>query len=126
MTSHGLVRCSPQRLLASAQERHAPCGPDRTERFPRWRDDDPRADRSTSWVTRLPDGSVLGWCLEVDAGANGVLAHLSAAVVGGRLTRLPGPVQRLVLRRWTEHELAVLARAVEAEAGSGRGRTATG
>jgi hypothetical protein len=113
MTSHCLVRCSPERLLGHASQRHVGRRVDPVGPVPRWRYPDPPADRSTCWCTRLPDGSVVGWCLEVEPGANGVLAHLSAALVTGRLARLPRTVQRLALRRWTEHELAGLARAVE-------------
>lgn len=114
MTSHGLLRCSPERLLAQASTRHGCGGVHLLDTGPRWRDGSGRPDRSTCWRTRLPDGSVLGWRLEVEQGANGVIAHLSAAVVSGRLARLPPKLQRLALLPWTEHELAVLTRAVEA------------
>lgn len=112
MTSHRLVRCSPERLLQHVARLHA-TSPTATRPVPHWRHADPPADRSTCWRTRLPDGSVLRWCLEVEPGANGVLAHLSAALVLGRLARLPPAVQRLALKRWTQHELQVLARTVE-------------
>ena len=113
MTSHRLVRCAPERLLGQVARLHEdstrpPAGP-----VPRWRYPESPADRSACWRTRLPGGSVVGWCLEVEPGANGVLAHLSAATVEGRMTRLPAAVQRLALQRWTGHVLAVLARAVE-------------
>ncbi|WP_375425375.1 hypothetical protein [uncultured Friedmanniella sp.] len=114
MTSHSLVRCSTERLLGHAAQQHPVTGPDPVVPVARWRAHLPLTDRTTCWRTRLPDGSVLEWCLEVEPGAHGVLAHLSAAPVAGRLTWLPGPVQRLALRRWTEHELTALARAVEA------------
>lgn len=114
MTSHGLVRCSPERLLGHAAQLHGTDGPDPVGPFPRWRYAEPSADRSACWCTRLPDGSLVAWCLEVERGANGVLAHLSAALVTGRLARLPGSVQRVALERWTEHQLTRLVRAVEA------------
>jgi hypothetical protein len=114
MTSHGLVRCSPERLLGHATQLHGAVSPDEVGAYPRWRYAEPPADRSACWCTRLPDGSLVAWRLEVEPGANGVLAHLSATLVAGRLARLPGTVQRLALRRWTEHQLMRLARAVEA------------
>jgi hypothetical protein len=114
MTSHGLVRCSPERLLAHASQQHRPPGADEpATTLAGWRYDDRPADRSTSWRTRLPDGSLVEWCLEVEPGANGALAHLSASLAAGRMARLPARLQRLALRRWTGHELAVLAREVE-------------
>lgn len=114
MTSHRLVRCGLDRLLGHAARLH-PTGGQNPGPVPRWRYTEPPPDRSTCWRTRLPDGSVLGWCLEVEPGANGVLAHLSVAPVAGGLTRLPVAVQRLALHHWTERELAGLARAVEPE-----------
>lgn len=125
MTSHGLLRCSPEQLLGHVTQLHGVGRADPVGPYPRWRYAEAPADRSACWCTRLPDGSLVAWCLEVEPGANGVLAHLSAALVAGRLARLPGTVQRLALQRWTEHQLTRLARAVEAgstTAGQGRDR----
>ena len=116
MTSHRLIRCEPARLVHHASQVHASqvrsaAAPARE--LKRWRYGDPPAGCSADWRTRLPDGSVLGWCLEVEQGANGALAHLTAAPVAGPLLRLPDGVQRLALLPWTERELTALARAVE-------------
>ena len=114
MTSHRLVRCPVPRLLEHVAAVHPELLSD-AERalLPHWRDRPPLPDRSVIWRYRLPDGSMLGWCLEVEQGANGTLAHLSAGPVTGPATRLPRPLQRLALRTWTDRELAGLARAVE-------------
>ncbi|SDS43448.1 hypothetical protein SAMN04488543_1722 [Friedmanniella luteola] len=115
MTRHRLIRCDPAQLVRHASTVHA-TAPDRSaagDHLQRWRYRVPPAGTTTGWLTRLPDGSVLGWCLEVEPGANGALAHLTVAVVAGRLTLLPVTVQRLALAPFTERELTALARAVE-------------
>jgi hypothetical protein len=116
MTRHRLIRCEPSQLVRHASAVHGTAvdgsGPGAGE-LKRWRYTEPPAGASTGWRTRLPDGSVLGWCLEVERGANGALAHLTVAPVAGRLTLLPETVQRLALIPFTERELTVLARAVE-------------
>lgn len=114
MTSHRLVRCPAPRLLEHvAAVRPEPLTDAERALLPHWRHRPPLPDRSVVWRYRLPDGSVLGWCLEVEQGANGTLAHLSAGAVSGPVTRLPRPLQRLALGAWTGRELAGLARAVE-------------
>lgn len=116
MTRHRLIRCEPSQLVRHASAVHG-TAVDGSEpsagELKRWRYAEPPAGASTGWRTRLPDGSVLGWCLEVERGANGALAHLTVAPVAGRLTLLPESVQRLALIPFTERELTVLARAVE-------------
>ena len=117
MTGHRLIRCEPSQLVRHACAVHGTRA-DGTDApgsrgLKRWRYAEPPAGASTGWRTRLPDGSVLGWCLEVERGANGALAHLTVAPVEGRLTLLPETVQRLALIPFTERELTVLARAVE-------------
>lgn len=117
MTSHRLVRCTAPRLLDHAAAAHPePLSDSDRAGLPHWRDRAPLPDYSFVWRCLLPDGSVLGWCLEVEQGANGILAHLSAGPVAGRATRLPHRLQRLALRPWTDRELAELARAVEHQA----------
>ena len=115
MTSHRLIRCDPSQLVEHASAVHGTSpSPDAAEDdLKRWRYAEPPAGTTTGWRTRLPDGSVLGWCLEVEPGANGALAHLTVALVAGRLTLLPATVQRLALVPFTERELSALARAVE-------------
>lgn len=122
MTSHRLVRCSAPRLLEHAAAVHPEqlSDGDRAQ-LPHWRDRAPQPDRSSSWRCALLDGSVLGWCLEVEQGANGILAHLSAGPIAGRTTRMPGSIQRLALQTWTDRELAELARAVEDRPGKPSG-----
>jgi hypothetical protein len=119
MTSHRLIRCDPARLVRHASAVHPTSAGNQTATsldLRRWRYVEPPAGCSADWRTSLPDGSVLGWCLEVEAGANGALAHLTLAPVAGRLTRLPTAVQRLALMPFTERELTSLARALELHA----------
>lgn len=113
MTCHRLIRCDPSQLVRHASAVHGTPAEGPAPGLKRWRYAEPPAGASTGWRTRLPDGSVLGWCLEVEPGANGALAHLTVAPVAGRLTLLPATVQRLALLPFTERELTVLARAVE-------------
>ncbi|GAA1838189.1 hypothetical protein ACFFOM_18470 [Microlunatus capsulatus] len=114
MTCHRLIRCEPSQLVRHASAVHGTVPDDPAPgHLKRWRYAEPPVGASTGWRTRLPDGSVLGWCLEVEPGANGALAHLTVAPVAGRLTLLPEAVQRLALIPFTERELTVLARAVE-------------
>jgi hypothetical protein len=92
------------------------------------------ASTATEWPRWFPHGAprravVKGWrefgpgphpgwpidcCLEVEQGANGVLAHLSAMPASDQPWPLPGPVTDLVVRMWTARRLAKLANAVEA------------
>ena len=115
MTSHRLIRSDGELLLRHACRLHpGATGSDAgVTRAAHWRGRAPVAGRHACWRTRLPDGSVLSWCLEVEPGANGILAHLTVAPLAGRLTRLPGAVARWALHPWAQRELAVLARAVE-------------
>lgn len=126
MTSHRLIRCAGPRLLKHAAAVHPEQLSDTDgAQLPHWRDRAPQPDHSSSWRSSLPDGSVLGWCLEVEQGANGILAHLSAGPIAGWATRMPGTLQRLALHTWTDRELAELARAVEDRPGNPScGRTA--
>ncbi len=113
MTSHRLIRCDSARLMYHAARIHLTSVGSASGEHKRWRYEVPPDGCSTGWHTRLPDGSVLGWCLEVEPGANGVLAHLTVEPVSGRLTLLPPAVQQLALKAWTERQMTVLARAAE-------------
>lgn len=117
VTSHRLIRCSSTDLLGHASDRHAQqptvSGPGERA-VPGWRyGEDPPPDKATQWCSRLPDGSLIRWTLEVEPGANGVLAHLSAAATAGPVRRLPARVRRLALQAWVVRELSLLAQSVE-------------
>jgi len=104
-------------VLDSAVQLHGAhrgdCGAGVTD-FPHWRyQTGATTDRTVRWRSRLADGSVVSWSLEVEQGANGVLAHLSAAAVAGPMTRLPPGLCRVALRAWTGVELAGIAKATE-------------
>jgi hypothetical protein len=121
MTSHRLVHCQMPDLLELARLRHpdatAP-GPDASPGpdgrwFPR---SSPPGSFALSWTGHLPGPSVhrdVVWWLEVERGATGVLAHLSAQVLEPRSR--PAPLSSLALHAWSGRELATLAR--EAESG---------
>lgn len=117
MTTHRLIRSTCREVLDHAAELHASDNVDsaaRAEPIPHWRHGrGPDLDWSRCWRTRMPGGAVLIWCLEVEPGANGVLAHLSAAPARGPSGRLPPPIPPLALRAWTARELASLARVAE-------------
>ena len=117
MTTHRFIRSTCREVLDYAAELHAPDGVEvatRAEPVPHWRHGHgPDLDRSRCWRTRMPGGTVVIWCLEVEPGANGVLAHLSAAPARGPIRRFPPVIPPLALRAWTARELASLARTVE-------------
>jgi len=73
-------------------------------------------DKTVRWRSRVVDGSVVSWCLEVEQGANGVLAHLSASALGGPVARLPRRLRCLTLQAWSARELAGLAEAINPSA----------
>ncbi len=54
----------------------------------------------------------IGWCLELERGATGVLAHLSAEPLGHAGLPVPAPLVRLALDVMAERELASLAQQV--------------
>jgi hypothetical protein len=72
-----------------------------------------RARPAVFWRQRLPGNLQLRCCLEVEQGANGVLAHLSAQPMPDTTSPLAVLVSRLAVERWIAHELSVLARSAE-------------
>ena len=119
MTSHRLVHCRLPDLLEQARLRHPDASPPEADAGPgpggRWF---PRAtppgSAVLSWTGHLPGPSVhrdVVWWLEVERGATGVLAHLSAQVLEPRLH--PAPLSALALHAWSGRELATLAREAE-------------
>jgi hypothetical protein len=119
MTTHRLIRCTLDHLLQHAGRLDPVAAEPVTDGtdFPHWRyGPDAPGDRVARGRTRWPDGSVVTWCLELEPGANGVLAHLSADAAAGPLHRLPRPLCRLALRSWSGRHLTRLARAAEATA----------
>ena len=63
------------------------------------------------WTSARP-GLQLAWMLEVEQGANGVLAHLTAEPVAGPLIRLALRWRRLAVQPLSTHELRQLAELV--------------
>jgi hypothetical protein len=116
-TSHRLIRCKSDTLLREAAHLHQPLSPAvavQPSTFPSWRYPAGNAPEfTTRWRTQFPGGSAIGWCLEVEQGANGVLAHLSAAPLSGPLRRVPDVVSRRALRALAWRELGSLARLAE-------------
>jgi hypothetical protein len=60
------------------------------------------------WSSALP-GHQIVWTLEVEQGANGVIAHLAVVPARGSLTRLRSRWQRLALQPLTARELGLIA-----------------
>jgi hypothetical protein len=121
MTRHRLVRCQAAALLTEVSRRHVG-GKARVMRTnpvdaagatPPWLGRSNSQHPAVQWRLRLPGGRWLDWWLEVEQGANGVLAHLSALPSWHPSSVLPSRLSRLALEAWTAHELAVLGRGAE-------------
>jgi len=99
VTSHRLIQSTLSRLLCVTEIIH-----DRAHV------DDHREGRPTrvQWHSRY-GGHSLAWTLEVQQGANGVLAHLTAEACGGPLTRLTPRWQRIALQPLSARRLTRLA-----------------
>jgi hypothetical protein len=116
MTRHRLVRCRAADLLSETDRRHpsAATHADGTGPLPRLgalaRDQRP----TRHWQEHYADGWTVGWWLEIEQGANGVLAHLSAAASPEPRHSVPARLSGLVLELWASRELAALARTAEA------------
>ena len=119
MTRHRLVRCQAAALFTEASRRHAGgqpgevrTGPSEAGSLAPWlgRSGHLQAMR---WRLRMPGGRWLDWWLEVEDGANGVLAHLSAVPSPHPFRLLPSRLSRLALEAWIAHELAALGRGAE-------------
>ena len=117
MTKHCLIRSTLAAVLKSAAQRHAQDDLDSgtgIANLPHWRyKPGASTDKTVVWRSGAADGSIVNWCLEVEQGANGVLAHLSAVAVAGPMTRLPRSVGRFALQAWTGVELHGLAKVTE-------------
>ena len=118
MTRHCLVRCPTQVLLDQAMRRHPiqlrdgfPI--DQVDNLVSWFGSTGRRPRSTLvWRQRFPGNLHLRCCLEVEQGANGVLAHLSAKPATATTWPL-AVLSRLAVEAWIAHELSILARNAE-------------
>ena len=121
MTRHRLVRCQAAALFTEASRRHVggKAGITRTSpadaagATPPWLGRSNSQHPAVRWRLRLPGGRWLDWWLEVEQGANGVLAHLSAVPSSHPSRLLQFRLSRLALEAWTAHELAVLGRGAE-------------
>lgn len=125
MTRHRLVRCQADALFTEVSRRHgdgrrgaADTIPEGAEAAAPWLGRSSRPHPALRWRLRLPGGHWLDWWLEVEQGANGVLAHLSADLSPPASGLLPTRISKLALAAWTAHELAALGRGAES-AGSG-------
>jgi hypothetical protein len=127
MTRHRLVRCQATALFTEVSRRHATDQPGEADTGPAeaaavapWlgRSSHPRP--AVRWRLQMPGGGWLDWWLEVEQGANGVLAHLSAIPSPPASRPLTSRLSRLALEAWTAHELAALSRGAES-AGSDHG-----
>jgi len=119
VTRHRLVRCPAQVLLDQAMLRY-PTLPrdgrpiDQVEGAGIWFScRSQRARPAVFWRQRLPGNLHLRCCLEVEEGANGVLAHLSAQPIPDPTSPLAVLVSRLAVEPWIAHELSILARDAE-------------
>jgi hypothetical protein len=121
MTRHRLVRCQAAALFTEASRRHIRGQPGMADTGPAeaagavspWLGRSSSARPVVCWRLRLPGGRWLDWWLEVEQGANGVLAHLSALPSSHLSRLLRFRLSRLALEAWTAHELAVLGRGAE-------------
>jgi hypothetical protein len=121
MTRHRLVRCQAAALFTEASRRRVGGTPgatnsssaEATAATPPWLGRSSSQHPAVRWRLQLPGGRWLDWWLEVEQGANGVLAHLSALPSWHPSRRLPSRLSRLALEAWTAHELAVLGRGAE-------------
>ena len=124
MTRHRLVRCQAAALFTEVSRRHgdgrgaADAISDGAQAGAPWLGRTSRPHPALRWRHRLPGGRWLDWWLEVEQGANGVLAHLSADLSPPASRLLPSRLSKLALEAWTAHELAALGRGAES-AGSG-------
>ena len=115
MTQHRLVHCpSPAQFSRLARQAHVPCVSWRSPAFRHWRCGQGEARASAvHWVEWLPGIGVIGCCLDSEQGATGVVAHLTASVIGAA-GPWPEPVRQLIVQRWTRRTLGVLAAGIEA------------
>lgn len=115
MTCHRLVRCPADLLIDQVIRRHPHSRAHRegdaagvTSWLPA-RSGRPRL----VWQQEFPGSGWFGCCLVIEQGANGVLAHLSAAPVRVSRSPLLDRMSRFAADVWGAHELALLARSVE-------------
>jgi len=112
---HCLVRTPPHVLLAQAALRHdaTRCAASTTS-VPVWLEK--LRPEAVAWRSDLPGSWQVEWCLEVEPGANGAMAHLTAVATSepGRPCR---GIADTLLGRWAAHELGALAETAEAAHG---------
>ena len=127
ITRHRLVRCQAIVLFTEVSRRHAGGQPSEANGDTAeagvaapWLGYSSHPHPAVGWQLRLPRGRWLDWWLEVEQGANGVIAHLSAVPSQRAFSPLPPRLCRLALEAWTAHELAALGRGAEFAACLGR------
>ena len=119
MTRHRFIRCTADVLLDRAQRRHPGQHRDGSSTDPHdwvvswFGSTSPRRRPAVVWRQQLAGNLDLGCCLEVEQGANGVLAHLSVKPTTDTTWRLAMLVSRLAVDAWVAHELSILARDAE-------------
>jgi hypothetical protein len=119
MTRHRLVRCQAAALFSEASRWHDvsqfneadTCPADAAAEAPGWAEP---VDLTPPYGGGIHcRGRWLDWWLEVEQGANGVLAHLSAVPSPNAFRPLSSRLSRLALEPWTARELAALGRGAE-------------
>ena len=120
MTRHRLVRCQAAVLFTEVSRRHAGGQSSEANGDPPesavtapWLGCSSHRRPAVRWQLRLPRGRWLDCWLEVEQGANGVIAHLSAVPSPHAFSPLPPRLCQLALEAWIAHELAALGRGAE-------------
>jgi len=115
MNKHCLIRSTCPEVMAEAIRlgAHDQPGVFVGQVVPQWRYRQAKlSGRIARGKIQIPGGSVSG-CLEIEPGATGVLAHLSATLDRGPLSELPPPLLRLTMQAWAARKLTQLAQTVE-------------
>jgi hypothetical protein len=131
MTRHRLVRCQAATLLSQVSRRHtgghvesvllgtvqpgSELDPSPVKVTP-WLGGSRLPRTVTRWRQRLPGNRWLDCWLEIEQGANGVLAHLTVAPTSDTTWPLSSRLSRIAVEAWTAHELTALARGAESAA----------
>ena len=128
MTRHRLFRCQASALFSEVSRRHAGGqtsvavnGHADAGAVAPWLGRRSSPCSAMRWRVLLPGGGWLDWWLEVEQGANGVLAHLSAVPSPHALRLLKSRLSWFALEAWTSRELIALGRGAESADSPTRG-----